>query len=203
MSSIAKRLKDRREKKAKAEYRPPEVTQTGGRDGRGLNLLSMDRSRTMLIDQNAAPFEYMSSSGLLRLKSDPDGFEQTRFSAGMRLRSLMIGAEPRSLKTVELDGMPSGQGGINHIGDFKLDCMHELNRVRSTLDDGLSKYRTIWRESQLYRLLEKLVYLDDWTVIEVTPKKREAVVKAIHYGLDCLALLWGMITTREFEQRWA
>lgn len=180
----------------------PPVEPEAGFGGRGRSSVKIDRTHSMIIDRNAAPFEFLSSSGLLKSKDDPIGLEQTRFSAGMRLRSLMMGAEPKGMNTVDLEAIGGGSCSGFSPTEYMIECMKHLERVRHELDDGNRKYATIWRESRFYLLLERLIYRDDWSVIEVPKSQRKAVVNAIHYGLDCLSLMWGFIESKEFSRRW-
>jgi hypothetical protein len=196
-----------------------------GHGGRGREVAAIQRDRAIAINLKSAPFEWLSSKGYLESRDDKAGIGNIRFSAGMKFRDLLIGAEPMALKSANLEGGSGGGGVPIVINDFKMDCITALNRLKADLirsqpkrwgrlkvktgvtKDG--KTRKAWiaevyadERPVLFLLLEKLIYRDIWIFDSMPSAKRKAAMDQLHYGLDQVAVFFGMITPREFDARW-
>jgi hypothetical protein len=188
-----------------------------GNGGRGREIAAIERARVIAIDLSAAPFEWLASHNRLETKHDSSGMGNVRFSAGIKLRDLFIGAEPAGLKSANLEG-GSGGGTPVLISDFKFDCVTSLARLREQMAQMVPlrwskiKYRDEKGEefeeqayafrSEPLRVLEQLVYKDVWIFDGLPQAKQKAVMDQIHNGLDQVSLFFGMITPREYAARW-
>ncbi|MCB1102458.1 MAG: hypothetical protein KDL10_08840, partial [Kiritimatiellae bacterium] len=182
-----------------------------GFGGRGRAIRAIERNHVIAINQNSSPFEWLAAKGYLETRDDVAGIGNARFSAGLRLRDIMIGAEPSGLKTFDLER--SGGGGVPMmISDFKMDCIKLLTRIRNELSTPKPSrlHRRKRVETELFSILERIVYREEW-IFEVKDKRRnkvaaqrkqKAIMQRLHYGLDTLALMFGMITPQEFDARW-
>lgn len=196
-----------------------------GHGARGREVAAIQRERTIAINLKSAPFEWLSSKGYLETSKDAAGIGNIRFSAGMKFRDLLIGAEPMSLKSANLEGGSGGGGVPIVINDYKMDCITALNRLKADLlrsqpkrwgrlkvKTGVTKkgkIRKAWIAERyaderpvLFGLLEKLIYRDRWLFDGMPVAKRKAAMDQLHYGLDLVAVFFGMITPREFDSRW-
>lgn len=197
-----------------------------GHGGRGREIAAIERNRTVAINLNSAPFEWMASHSMLESKADQAGIGNIRFSAGIKFRDLMVGAEPAGLKSANLEGGSGGGGVPVLISDFKVDCIHTLSGIRRELAKSQplrtgrlrigesekikKKYRGKLIEGQYagrhvaaFELLSRLIYQDEWVFEKLSKAQQKAVVNQIHNGLDQVAMYFGMITKREFVARWA
>lgn len=196
-----------------------------GHGERGREVAAIQRDRTIAINLKSAPFEWLSSKGYLETKRDAAGIGNIRFSAGMKFRELLVGAEPMSLKSANLEGSSGGGGVPIVINDFKMDCVAAISRIRDELTRAQperwgrlamptgttknGKPRKAWiaeryRDERpvLFNLLERLIYRDEWWLSSVSRSKQKAAMEQLHYGLDLVAQCLGMITPREFAARW-
>ena len=192
--------------------KPPEGIKYGGR---GREVAAIQRDRAIAINLKSAPFEWLSSKGYLESREDAPGIGNVRFSAGMKFRDLLVGAEPMTLKTANLEGK-SGTGGVPiAINDFKIDCLNELARLRRSMF-----YRQGWKRIRmktgktkivdasyadrpiLFGLLERLVYRDEWLFDGLKGKAERATITQIQMALDQVAIHFGLITQREYAARW-
>lgn len=199
--------------------------QREGFGGRGREIAAIERHRVIAINTKSAPFEWLSSKGHLETRKDAAGIGNIRFSAGMKLRELLIGAEPMGLKSANLEGRSGGGGVPMVINDFKMDCVTAISSIRDELTraqpmrwgrlavpTGVTKKgkkRKAWiaeryRDDRpvLFNLLERLIYRDEWWLSSLPPVKQKAALEQLHYGLDVVAQCLGMITPREFSARW-
>lgn len=198
------RIKAMREGRKLAELDKRLAEAEPGRGGRGADVLLATRQRVLALDKNAAPFENLSANDMLSTHKDPDGFAQSRFSTGMFLRDLFIGAEVKRLQSVDLDGVATG-GPPAPVGDYKIDCMKALDRSKLALSNARPspRFRIYHREFSLFGLLEDLVYRDRWVLDGLRKSEREAVLERVHFALDVLALEWGYVTPEAFRGRWS
>ena len=183
--------------------------------GRGREVAAIQRDRTVAINLKSAPFEWLSSKGYLESREDAAGIGNIRFSAGMKFRDLLVGAEPMTLKTANIEGK-SGSGGVPvTINDFKIDCINELARLRRAMF-----YRQGWKRIRmksgytktvdasyadrpiLFVLLERLVYADVWIFDGLKGREQRAMIQQIQMALDQVAIHFGLITQREYAARW-
>jgi len=193
--------------------KPPEGI---GHGGRGREVAAIQRDRAIAINLKSAPFEWLSSKGYLESKEDAAGVGNIRFSAGMKFRDLLIGAEPMTLKTANIEGK-AGSGGVPvTINDFKIDCINELARLRRSMF-----YRQGWKRIRmkngktkmvdasyadrplLFGLLERLVYADSWIFDGLKGREQRAMILQIQMALDQVAIHFGLITQQEYSRRWA
>lgn len=198
------RIKAIRESKTRLAELNKRLAETSpGRGGRGADILMATRQRVLALDKNAAPFENLSANDMLSTSKDPDGFAQSRFSTGMRLRDLFIGAEVKRLQSVDLGGVATG-GPPAPVGDYKIDCMKALKRARTTLSSARPspRFKAYHRDFSLFTLLEDLIYRDRWVLDGLRKSERDTVLERIHFALDVLALEWGYITPEGFRRRW-
>lgn len=189
-----------------------------GFGGRKREIAAIERSRVIAINLSAAPFEWMASHNMLESKLDQPGIGNVRFSAGIKLRDLMIGAEPAGLRSANLEGSSGGGGVPVLINDFKMDCVQALAQLRAdmalttplrrsklkknkrdkkTFDESYHSHR-----SEQFSVLERTVYREEWLLDGISNRKKKAVIEQIHNGLDQVALFFGMITQREYAARW-
>lgn len=196
-----------------------------GFGGRGREIAAIERHRVIAINVKSAPFEWLSSRGYLETRRDAAGAGNIRFSAGMKLRELLIGAEPMGLKSANLEGRSGGGGVPIVINDFKMDCVTAISRIRDELTRAqpmrwgrlsvptgvtkMGKKRKAWiaeryRDERpvLFSLLERLIYRDEWWLSSLPRARQKAAMEQLHYGLDVVAQCLGMITPREFSVRW-
>ena len=189
-----------------------------GHGGRGREIAAIERSRVIAINLSAAPFEWLASHGRLETSRDKPGIGNIRFSAGLQLRDLMVGAEPAGLKSANLEGASGGGGVPVLINDFKLDCVTTLSQLRADMAAAVplrrsklkkrktdeetfaEKYRS--HRSEQFAILERIVYKEEWLFDGLSKRKQKAVMDQIHNGLDQVAVFFGLITPREYLGRW-
>ena len=202
-----------------------DILQTGrvtpGYDGRW-EIAAIERNRLIAINLSASPFEWLASHNLLERKIDAAGIGNVRFSAGLKLRDLMIGAEPSGLKSFNLEGSSGGGGVPMMISDFKLDCLRLLTRVSDDMKAKAPKrvfyknfgeidgkpflvpqfeYKDLREEP--FRLLQRVIYHDEWVFDGRERHQQRAILDQLHWALDSAALTFGMISPREFDGRWS
>ena len=196
-----------------------------GYGGRKREIAAIERHHLIAINLASAPFEWLASHGKLETDDDNAGIGNIRFSAGIKFRDLLTGAEPAGLKSANLEGSSGGGGTPVLINDFKMDCMNAINGIRRDLARNQpkrrgklrlgksvrlkEKYRGVRIASShsshpdfLFNLLAQLIYKDEWVFEKLSKKRQKAVMDQIHNGLDQIAVYFGMITPREYDSRW-
>jgi hypothetical protein len=104
-----------------------------GYGGRKREIAAIERHHLIAINLAAAPFEWLASHGKLETSADKAGLGNIRFSAGIKFRDLLTGAEPAGLKSANLEGASGGGGVPVLINDFKMDCIIAINGIRRVL----------------------------------------------------------------------
>jgi hypothetical protein len=193
-----------------------------GFGGRRREIAAIERARVIAINLSSSPFEWLASHNKLEERIDQAGIGNIRFSAGIKLRDLMVGAEPSGLKSFNLEGSSGGGGVPVMISDFKLDCLRALTRIADEMRWMAPKrafYKFVgeidgkpWWVKQFeypdlrkepFKLLERVIYRDEWIFEGAGRRRQRAILNQLHWGLDAAALKFGMITPREFDARWA
>lgn len=196
-----------------------------GFGGRKREIAAIERTRLIAINLSASPFEWLASHSRLETKRDAPGMGNIRFSAGIRFRDLLVGAEPAGLKSANLEGRSGGGGVPIMINDFKMDCLISLNGLQRWLEKNQpkrtgklktgtstklkAKYRKkiifgryAIHQTMMFDLLHRLIYKDIWVFERIPGARQKAVMEQIHNGLDQVAVYFGMITQREYSTRW-
>lgn len=166
-----------------------------GRDGRPAEIASIGRGRSMPVITNTAPLEFLFSKGLLQGKRDAHGAAYVRLSAGLRLRGILEGAEISGLKAANLEGSSGGGAPGKLPGEYKMDCIYWLSRLRGPEAAG-------GMPRELFAVLEDVVYHDRWIWEKVRSDRQESVLLKIQKALDMLAVRLHLMQWTNFSARW-
>lgn len=157
-----------------------------------------------IVNSASSPIEFLVSKGELETTADEDGMSGVRFHAAIRLRDLLEGSQVNGIKSPSFSGGGGGGGGKPvDIRGYQLDCMKLMANVKRKMP-----------EPWLFKLLESVVFQDDWLDLlpvedqnekraEAKRKNRQKTIQALHYALDMASLTLGYIGEDDFSQRWS
>lgn len=166
-----------------------------GRDGRPAHITRIGIDQAFPVDTNAAPLEFLYAKGLLQTRDDVHGSAYRRLSAGLRLRSLLEGAEICGLRAASLDGAGGGSSIGLQPGEYKMECIRFLSVMRGPENAG-------GMPADLLKLLEDVVYCDRWTWEGRKGKQLAMMLDEIRKALDRVSVPLRLMTKSGYDQRW-
>ena len=193
-----------------------------GFGGRARDVRRLDQKSAVNMNVASAPLEWLAAKGMIETKDDEPGHGLVRFAIGMHIRRVVEGAQVAALKSQSFEGSSGGGAGARPVSDYKLDCMWQLDRIKSRMHPGL------------HRLLMMVVVDDVWLWETPTPmkkrnalllkrqtttsakarkkldrsiareraKERRYIIGRVLKGLDHAGVALGYITYGQFRQRW-
>lgn len=177
------------------------VAATAGRDGRGLDVLA-SRKSVLLVDSNAAPFEWLVFGPWLNDDQMCTAIASIRTTAGLTFRSEREKSQLSPLRSPDLDAVPGGASGARPLAMTWLEAVSSISRLKHTLSD------------RAFLLLERVVYQDEWLFRgpdQVHQGKSRAYVRKaldtamiteLTCALDAAAVHYGLLPADEYAERW-
>lgn len=168
----------------------PKLDEVKQREGRGMALFGSKELPLLRVDANAAPLEWLMLHGHLQGVEDADGIATVRFQTAINFRSILVGAEPKGLRTVNFEGSGGGSQAPTIVNDMIIDCLKLLDECRKMVPPST------------FDVLELVIYKDVWLWEKKTAAGAAVIIGKLHKGLDTIAKNWGALSPDEFNRRW-
>lgn len=148
-----------------------------GFGGRPPAIAGIDRRRSVGLNTNAAPLEYLNYHRALATKADAaiaDGADRWRWSAAMALRTSLEGGDYAGVRSPDLARIGRG-GRPGVVSDHRLDCMKRIAKWRAAVPP------------RLFNLAVSIVGDDLWAWEKLKPGQGEKVLERFRLALDHIA----------------
>ena len=178
-----------------------------GRDGAGFDPVR-SRKSVVIVDTNAAPFEWLAQSGRLE-EEEPDnqddrsrGIASLRFTAGMLFRGEREKAQWSALRSPNLDRVATGGGGASPLTVTWLEATDSIRQLKAAVSPAQFELldRIVVRDEWLFRGPDRVCEGEKGSYVRVDVNTE--MVRILMGALDRAAVHYGLLAFEDYRRLW-